>query len=201
MSRYNFKTFLSRFIDDPDDCDLFKYLAHLPVIAPGGPWVAGGAVRRTLQKTDLSSDIDFFFKDETQLAAFDESIIDLGAIMSSDNDHARTYRLTVAGDDLVVQAITMSYYETLEACLDSFDFTITQCGYDGTDLVVGEFTLWDLARKRLALHKLTYGVSTMRRIIKYTRQGFTACGGALASILEQTIADPQTVHREVEYVD
>ena len=203
--RYNMLAFLSRFIDSPDlECDLFKALALLPAACfpvPSGPWLAGGAVRRTISKGDLDSDFDFFFRDEAQKESFVSALKGVGGYMMGTNSHAQTIAVTIDGTRLIVQAITMAYYESLEACLDSFDFTITQCGYDGTDLVVGEHTLWDLARKRLALHKLTYGVSTVRRLIKYTKQGFTACSGSLASILEQTIADPTTIHREVNYID
>lgn len=203
--RYNMMDFLGRFIDDPDlECDLFKALALLPASCYPtieGPWLAGGAVRRTISKANLDSDFDFFFRDEAQKAAFVATLEGAGGYTLGTNQHAQTISFSVDGTRLLVQAITMAYYPSLDACLDSFDFTITQCGYDGTSLVVGEHTLWDLARKRLALHKLTYGVSTVRRLIKYTKQGFTACGGALASILEQTIADPTTVHREVNYVD
>lgn len=202
MNRYNMLAFLGRFIDEPNECDLFKLLALIPTpVTPEGPWIAGGAVRRTLAQDELDSDLDFFFRDEAQKTAFVAALEGAGGFCLGTKEHAATYSITLDGKKLLVQAITMAYYANLEAVLDSFDFTITQCGYDGADLVVGEFTLWDLARKRLALHKLTYGVSTVRRLIKYTRQGFAACGGALASILEATISDPTTIHREVTYVD
>lgn len=37
--------------------------------------------------------------------------------------------------------------------------------------------------------------------IKYTRQGFTICGGGLANMLEQVAAEPSIIRGEVEYVD
>ncbi|MNV76271.1 hypothetical protein D3C71_1696100 [compost metagenome] len=95
----------------------------------------------------------------------------------------------------------MGYYDSAETLLDSFDFTITQLAYDGTDLIFGKYTLWDLTRKRLALHKLTYGVATTRRLIKYTNQGFTACAGVLQSILEAVVANPDVIQSDVKYVD
>lgn len=95
----------------------------------------------------------------------------------------------------------MGYYTSPESVIDSFDFTITQCAYDGTDFYFGEYTLWDIPRKKLALHKLTYGVATMRRLIKYTDQGFTACAGVMRSILEAVVDNPGVIQSDVKYVD
>lgn len=201
FQRFDLRAFLARFIDAPDDCQLYKVLKALPAPAKDGPWIAGGALRRTLQQRPLESDVDYFFKDVEQQAAFNSAMLDKGGWVISEKEHAVTYGIKAEQDTVIVQGIRMAYYPTLEACLDSFDFTITQFGYDGAELVCGEFSLWDLARKRLALHRLTYGVSTVRRLIKYTRQDFTACGGVLASILEETVTHPEVINRAVQYVD
>lgn len=194
--------FLSRFIDEADECELLQIVADLPAVAPGGPWIAGGAIRRTLLQDKLESDFDFFFRSPEQKAEFVETLTeDHGAWLISEREHAATYGVKFDQRTLIVQAITMAYYESPEAVIDSFDFTITQFAYDGTDLICGEFSLWDLSRKRLALHKLTYGVSTVRRLIKYTKQGFTACSGVLAAILGEVVDHPEVIHREVQYVD
>lgn len=199
--RYDLKDFLGRFIDAPEEGDLFKFVETLPAPGVTGPWIAGGALRRTLLDEPLASDVDYFFRDEAQKKAFNDAILEKGGWLISEKEHAATYGVKVDHDTVIVQAVTLAYYASLEDVLDSFDFTITQFGWDGKDLVCGQFALWDLSRKRLALHKLTFGVSTVRRLIKYTRQGFTACSGVLASILEETVANPQTIAREVTYVD
>jgi hypothetical protein len=199
--RYIFREFLQRFIDKPDDLELMNLLKSLPIPTPDGPWIAGGAIRRTLSHQPLDSDIDYFFKDQKQKADFEATLLERHGWLISTREHAATYGMKVEHKTIIVQAISMAYYPSLDAVLDSFDFTITQFGYDGADLVCGQFALWDLARKRLALHRLTYGVSTVRRLIKYTRQGFTACGGVLASILEATVANPGVINSTVHYVD
>lgn len=200
--RYDLMAFLQRSVDEPEQLPFFTITALLPSPAATGPWIAGGALRRTLIGMPLDSDVDYFFRDAAQKEAFQEAILASGARIVGQREHATTYEFPREdAGPLIVQAITMAYYPTLEDVLDSFDFTITQFGYDGLALVCGEFSLWDLSRKRLALHKLTFGVSTVRRLIKYAKQGFTACGGVLASILEEVVANPQTVNREVDYVD
>lgn len=201
MQKYNFREFLQRFIDNPDECELFETLKGLPSALSQGPWIAGGAIRRTLAKQSLESDIDYFFADEAQKAAFVLDMIAKGAWQSSENEHNVTFGIMINNKKVVVQAITIAYYANVEAVIDSFDFTITQFGYDGESLVCGDYSLWDLARGRLALHKLTFGVSTVRRLLKYTKQGYTACAGVLAAILEETAANPATINRNVQYVD
>jgi hypothetical protein len=100
-------------------------------------WIAGGAIRRTVCGLSLDSDIDFFFKDEKALSAWEDEAITNGASLLSKNDKNRTYILPteiVDGEDdknvylpeLKLQAINFRYFETPEVVIDSFDFTIYQ---------------------------------------------------------------------------
>ena len=100
-----------------------------------------------------------------------------------------------------IQLLRMSFEPAIDAVLDSFDFTICQFGFDGSDLVCGPFSLWDLARKRLAMHKITFGASSVRRMTKYSKQGFTFCQGTIVTILEAIAKDPTKIQAEVDYVD
>jgi hypothetical protein len=197
-----------------DDTDFAKALARLPKITPDGPWVAGGSVRRLVARQEQDSDFDFFFRDQAQFDAFCENMKALGGQRVNESDFNVTFRLPAAeakpvdqdtfeggGPELKIQAIRIAFHESLDAVLDSFDFSICQCGFDGTDLLFGQWSLFDIASKRLVPGKLRYGTSSLRRVIKYTRQGFTICGGGLADMLEQVVADPAIIQREVEYVD
>lgn len=51
------------------------------------------------------------------------------------------------------------------------------------------------------IHKITYGVSTVRRLLKYSKQGYTVCSGALAAILNEVVTHPEVIHAETAYVD
>lgn len=194
--------------------DFAKALARLPAVSEQGPWIAGGAVRRLVTRKAQESDFDFFFKDEVQFDAFCEAIEKAGGFRTSESDFNVTFCIPAAkakpiGDDefspsgpeLKVQAIRIEFFETLNAVLESFDFSICQCGFDGARLAFGPWTLWDLANNKLVPGKLRYGASSLRRVIKYTRQGFTICGGGLAEMLEQVAADPSIIRGDVEYVD
>jgi len=189
-------------------------LARLPDVSEAGPWVGGGSVRRLIAGLPQDSDFDFFFADEAQ---FDEFVADMksrGATVESENDFNITFslpkakakptgddELSVAGPELKVQAIRLRYHATLAETLDGFDFSLCKFGYDGANLVCGDYSLFDLASKRLVPDRISFGASTLRRIIKYTRQGYTICGGGLANILQQVVDDPSIIQSEVEYVD
>lgn len=194
--------------------DFAKAIARLPSVAEAGPWIAGGSVRRLVMNLPQDSDFDFFFRNQEQFDAFCEDMKKRGATVENENDFNITFCLPKAkakpveddkfeggGPELKVQAIRISFHETLDDVLKSFDFSLCQCGYDGDSLAFGAWTLFDLANKKLVPETISYGTSTLRRIIKYTRQGYTICGGGLANILEQVAANPSIIQGEVEYVD
>ena len=197
-----------------EETEFYKALDRLPAISADGPWVAGGSVRRLISRLPQDSDFDFFFRDQAQFDAFAGDMKKRGASISNENDFNITFTLPAvkakpiddgvfspAGPELKVQAIRMAFHDSLSAVLDSFDFSLCQCGYDGSNLLFGDWALFDIASKRLVPGRIRYGTSSLRRIIKYTRQGFSICSGGLAHMLEQIAADPSIIQAEVEYVD
>lgn len=201
ICKFNFKDFLGRSHDNVDELELFKVLSKIPNPDKENIWLAGGAIRRTLIGDSLDSDFDFFFRNEEYLESFERELKLVGGVDESSNEHNKTYSIFIGEKKIIIQAITIKYYDSIEDVLDSFDFTITQFGYDGETLFCGEYSLWDLARKKLAIHRLTFGTATMRRVIKYTRQGFTACAGMFADILERVVEDPTIIESEIKYID
>lgn len=205
MATFNLGDFLGRSTDTPfDDSELAKVLRELPPLSKDGPWLAGGALRRTLQGKDPDSDFDFFFRDADQLKAFVLKLEARGLSKVQETQHHVHYRgrLGDCGLDRDIQCIRFAFYSDAASVIDSFDYTICMFAFDGTTLTVGDFSLWDLGRKRLAVHKISYPVATMRRLLKYGTQGFTACKGALAAILTQTANSPELrAQLDIEYVD
>jgi hypothetical protein len=205
MNEYDLEDFLARSTDKSfEETTLRKVLDELPRCAKNGPWLAGGALRRTLQGKEPESDFDFFFRDADQLAAFVQRLEALGMDKVRETVHHVHYRgrLGDSGIDRNVQCIRFAFYNSAAAVIDSFDYTICQFAFDGTKLYLGDFALWDLGRKRLAIHKITFPVATMRRMLKYTSQGFMACRGCLAAILKAVPENPELLAQlQIEYVD
>lgn len=195
--RTNFHEFCERSGCDTDAIDrVYEAIG-------GGAWMAGGAIRRTLIGHALDSDFDFFFKSAEALAEW-EGGLPSGLRLIRETEHHKHWRGTIAGSDLPidVQAIRFRFYETAEDVINSFDYTVTMFVLDDDDMVTTPYALWDLGSRKLAVHKITYPVATMRRLLKYTKQGFTACAGCLQSILKETAASPEAMGQlDIEYVD
>lgn len=191
----NFQEFLSHQtnVNNVDLFDLFE-LTPIPKPIPGARWIAGGALRRTLLNEEkINSDIDYFFSNETEFNKFKLTIEDTFSNhhkIISVNEFNTTFEVNVCidGDEtrkLKLQAIKLQYYKTPEEIINSFDFTICQFAWDGTNLICTDRALWDLARKKLVVHKITYPVASLRRLVKYTQQGFYACSGCLTEFLTE----------------
>lgn len=202
---FDLEDFLARSTDASfSDTTLAGILKSLPAISKDGPWIAGGALRRTLLGKEPESDFDFFFRDADQLAGFTSALEAAGLSKVRETTHHVHYRgkLGNSGVDRDIQCIRFAFYQNAEDVIDSFDYTICQLAFDGKTLTLGEFTLWDLGRRRLAIHKITYPVATMRRMLKYTSQGFTACAGCMAKILTETATKPEILQQiGITYVD
>lgn len=195
--RMDFEDFCAR--SDHDVHPLMFILGQMPK----GAWIAGGAIRRTLAGHTLDSDFDFFFRDEVGMAEW-ELALPSSLKLARETKHHKHWRGTLEGMErpVDIQAIKFQFYPNAEAVIDSFDYTITMFALDGTDLVTTPEALWDLGRKRLAIHKVTYPVATMRRMLKYGKQGFTACAGCMATLFRETARSPEALAAlDIEYVD
>lgn len=195
--RFDFHEFCARSGCNTDEVD------RINKAIGNGAWLAGGAIRRTLIGHALDSDFDFFFKSAEALEAW-EANLPVTLRLVRETEHHKHWRGAVEGSDLPVdiQAIRFRFYDSAESVIDSFDYTVTMFCLDGEQLVTTPYALWDLGRKKLAVHKISYPVATMRRLLKYTKQGYTACAGCLQSILKETAASPEAMGQlDIEYVD
>jgi hypothetical protein len=201
---YKLIEIVGRSYGNAEKSELTEVIKGLPftLSMQGGPWIAGGAVRRTLLGEGVSSsDIDLFFADAEQLAKTASALEGIGAKLGKKSEHAKEYMAKIGDAEYRLQLISIGFYANAPAVLDSFDFTICQFATDGEVLVAGDYALWDLGRKRLAIHKLTYAVASLRRVLKYTGQGFTACSGMMTDFLEQVAKNPQAINSKVQYID
>lgn len=181
-----------------------------------GPWVAGGSIRRLLLGDDpLAADVDVFFANEAQKEQFLLTMETSGATVKKITRTNTTLEIMVPVlkyvDDLgeavyenvkvTLQAIHFAYYESPEAVIDSFDFTICQFITDGEKLAIGKYSLWDLCRKRLAINKVSLAVSTVHRLVKYSKQGFYACPGTIGDILHAVANDSSLIRLDTPSPD
>lgn len=204
MIVHDLADFLARSTDRPlEETTLCTILGSLPALSAQGPWLAGGALRRTLLGQEPDSDFDFFFANADQLEEFRTALEERGATLQRTTAHHMEFTITVPDTSLPVkiQCIRFAWYANAAEVIDSFDYTICQFAYDGQQITMGDFSLWDLGRKRLAVHKISFGVSSMRRLLKYQKQGYYACAGALNAILRSVADNPSLIQADTQYID
>lgn len=180
--------------------DELSTIASVIGVSTTGPFLVGGSVRRFIIGQQQDSDFDVGFTSADQLETSTEHLIGKGAKRTTDTNFYRGFAVEIEGKSRVVQFLKVAYGTAAEV-IDSFDFTICQAAYDSESLTLGDYTLFDLGRKRLAIHKVTYAKSTIRRMLKYGKQGFSVCNGCIDSILKAVVTNPALADSDVQYVD
>lgn len=188
---------------------LCKALQRLPDLHKNGPWICGGAVRKAVVNESLDSDFDFFFRSENNFKEWKTKLVRNGLSLLKENEKNEVWILPTSIDsensvylpEMKVQLIKFRWYDSIQDVLESFDFTISQFGFDGENIYCGDWSLFDLSRKKLVPLQLTYAMSSFRRLTKYAAQGFTFCSGGLADMLQQVSNDPSIIHSESMYID
>lgn len=183
---------------------------------PDGVILAGGFMTALLQDEKTSKDIDFFFTSEKALKEMME-------LLNAPPEEAwafKGYRLhnpektalnslrflsyVHEGERPPIQLIKLVWYESPEHVIDSFDLTLAQVAATNEALFLNPLAVFDIARKRIVLHRMQFPASTLRRVIKYTQKGYYACPGSLARIADEVAAsierDPSD-NRKIVYVD
>lgn len=198
--RTSFSEFVARYGGNLDELNLVRQKVE------NGAILSGGAIRRVIMN-EKPSDYDFFFYSKPHMENWISTLSpDFHKTKETKHHHEFVGKIEGIEKPVKIQAIHFKYYDTPEEIIDSFDFTICMFAINGDELIITPEALYDLGRKRLAINKLTYPVSTMRRLLKYKDQGFTAYNGCLTNLLEHTIllstTDPK-FHDSLEttYVD
>jgi hypothetical protein len=167
-----------------------------------GRWLAGGAIRRAIKDGKSDSDWDVFFSSKEEKELFIKECEKQDSISEEkQNENNHQFILTVGAEKYTVQCITIAYYETPEKVIETFDFTICQFVTDGVSLWAGETSLYDLGRMRLVVNKISYPVASLRRLLKYTKQGFYACNGCLTQLLSSVAQNPAMLDQKFKYID
>jgi hypothetical protein len=165
-----------------------------------GVYLAGGAIRNLLNDVKNDKDYDFFFASSADLTTWETNLLKTGKKVF-ENTFCNTYKLSVDNQEIKIQAIKHQFYTSLEDLLNSFDYTICMFGYDGSNLICGDYSLWDLSSKSLIVNKITYPVASIRRLIKYSKYGFKVCNGTISTILQNVVNDQKLLNNDIEYLD
>ena len=189
--KFDFKEFFTDYGLDFGIFDLFIHRTEIELDYNNGPWIAGGAIRRAIMRKPANeSDIDLFFKTEKQMLETQEKLLKCGYVKSLETAHSAFFELKEEPAHLLgcmfkkINLVFIEFYESPEDVIDTFDYTICQFITDLKTLVCGPYSLFDLANRRLRIHGITYPNASLRRMIKYGRQGFTACDGTIVDFIQ-----------------
>lgn len=131
-------------------------------------WVAGGVLRDYFLEKPLKSDCDIFFPNATEFNKAKDYFLSKGGriVWESDNGMKVTYR----GNTFDLIKI---FTPNPMATISRFDFTISMLATDGKDLYYGNNTLKDLQDRKLVINTIVNPLSTLKRVLKHYKKGFT----------------------------
>lgn len=145
-------------------------------------FIAGGAIRDSILGIPYD-DIDVFGPEES-LKKQQKILESRGYKIVYDTEKLATLKK----DKIKIQLISRKDTETIESCLNQFDFTICQFAYDPTDneLYCNPDGLIHLFEKRLVLNTegFPFPLDTMRRLQKYIQKGYTICNGGIKELAD-----------------
>jgi hypothetical protein len=131
-------------------------------------WIAGGVLRDYFSDKPLKSDCDIFFP---SLSDFDKAknyfMYNGGKVIwESENGIKVTYKGNTFD---LVKIFRPNPLETISR----FDFTISMFATDGMDVYYGNNSLKDLQDRKLVINTIVNPLSTLKRVLKHYKKGFT----------------------------
>jgi hypothetical protein len=131
-------------------------------------WIAGGALRDYFLSKPLKSDCDIFFPNLSEFNKAKDYFMSKGAkiIWESENGMKITYKGKTF--DLI-----KIFNSSPIATISRFDFTISMLATDGKDVFMGDKTLKDLQDRKLVINTIVNPLSTLKRVLKHYKKGFT----------------------------
>lgn len=145
----------------------FEDVVSLCEVAPSGPWIGGGSVRKHMQKLEQDADFDIFFRDAAQLEYL-TNILDEDYGVTASSRWSRTYEV----DDVEVQLITKTFHKDTTELMKSFDFTVCQFCYDSKDFRAGKESRNHVKAKQLILTNSAVHRSALFHSQKYIKRGY-----------------------------
>lgn len=131
-------------------------------------WIAGGVLRDYFIEKPLNSDCDIFFPNIEEYNKAKKYFLSkgYGVIWESNNgmkvnNKGKTFDL--------VKIFAKSPLDTVAR----FDFTISMLATDGKDIFYGKNALKDLQDRKLVINTVVNPLSTLKRVLKHYKKGFT----------------------------
>jgi hypothetical protein len=83
-----------------------------------------------------------------------------------------------------IQLVGQHFFTSPQETISMFDFTVCCAAVDKNQLYTHETFFMDLAGRKLVINRLPFPLSTMQRMQRYIKKGYTICNGGLLEIAE-----------------
>jgi hypothetical protein len=173
---------------------------HKDVISliSGRVWLCGGALRSLLDGMK-PNDYDLFFKDAEAAV---ETELKLDAMGYQKIFVCPLGELTTFSKrNVKIQVIKKTYYQSIEHCIDTFDFNAACAGIDTETFYFVKKFISDNRKKAISIHRLTYPTATISRLHKYKNYGFYVSEAIRDVVLRISENDPDIIDLGALYVD
>lgn len=141
-------------------------------------WIAGGALRDYFSIGYPQSDIDVFFPNNDEYEKAKKCLL----FHTQGNIEYENEKICVFIVNKHRFELVKIFFPTPESTITEFDFTVCCCAVDTKDVYMHEDFFADLAKRRLVVNKLPFPLSTLQRLQKYIRKGYSICNGGLLDI-------------------
>jgi len=151
-----------------DECRSFYSNLILFELSDLKCWVAGGAIRAFYAKEPIN-DIDLYFTSKTNRKAAERYLLgkDDAKIVFENKNVTKIFYNNRIFD------FCKKYYKTPKNCIKSFDFTVVQAAVDITNSYVDDCFFIDLCARKLRLATVPAPFSSLSRLQKYIRKGYS----------------------------
>lgn len=171
---------------------IFKSLNDYPALKNALEWwcpiynsincICAGGFLRSFFSGELMNDMDLFFEDIDKYT-YASHIFDLSDEYSlvSETENAKTY---LSRRKKSVQLIKYRF-GNMQDILSMFDFTVCSCAVKGDDICMDDFFFEHLASKLLVFKDTKMPLSTLKRVVKYVKRGYSICDENLIKISQK----------------
>lgn len=185
----------------------FKFISS--ILSPS-VILAGGALRSLIDKDSEILDLDLFFVNvvglnkktiKNQIEAKITKEMAYEKIFQCQKDELRSFINPDPEKYPKIQLIDLKskFYKNPEDVINEFDINAGRIAYDGEIFYVSFAAVRDIMHKHISLNKLTYPISTIKRIAKYSQKGYNTTIAAMDFV--RMVREIEGDFDETVYVD
>jgi hypothetical protein len=161
-------------------------------------WVAGGCVRDYFSVGHLTSDVDLYFPDEHNFNECRKYLMDTKEYQLTREEDGKTIiemktkplAIKLFENDNVLKVeykgriydVIKKHFPSCQDTINQFYFTVCCAGVDNKNVYTHQSFFIDLAKRQLMINELPFPLSTLWRLQKYIKKGYTICSGEMLKL-------------------